>query len=1353
MTPQDFYTIYDVNKVFTGGNVGAGASVAVVEQSDMKYGTVNSSTGAATGGDVATFRSLFGVGGTLNMKVMHGAGTVTCNAPGIVNGDEGEATLDAEWANALAPSAQLIYMACDNVVNNGVISSLMALIDNNIGNVLSMSYGSSESTAVASDYTLQDTLFQQAAAQGQTVIVSAGDSGSDTNDQNTNGTATSGLNVDIFAASPLVLGAGGTDFSDLYDALEGGPAQTAYWATANTSKYGDALGYIPETPWNDSCASSLLARYFGYTGAGFCGAGTSSGYVLGDVVAGGGGFSTHYAQPSWQTGTLGVTGTKRAVPDISMFAANGVWGHALVFCDSSSSTSACTSTSTFGLAGGTSFVAPALAGVTGLLVTATHEGQGVLNPALYALARAQFSGPTTATACYSNGQTSSTGVTTSLPAAACIFHDITTSNNDVPCASATLNCFVNSGQTYGVLSTTGSSSLTVGYASGVGYDEATGLGSVDVYNLVTKWNQAYTSSTTLIAAASSIPATGSDQLTATVAGGLPTGSGSGAPALVGTVSFAAGSTALGTCTLSGNSCSITVQGSALASGANSITATYAGNGTYPASTSAPVTVTVTGTASSLVVSPTSLSFGSQADLKPSAAQSVTVSNPSSAAITLGGISFTGSNATDFSQTTTCSSTVAAGASCSISVKFTPAAPGTRTATLNVANSGSTQTVGLTGTGVGSPVSAVITPGTGTYSSPQQVTMSDATPGAVVYYAINGGTNIKYTAPLTVSTNETITATGVLFAGNSYTQSASVTATYTFSQTQAPAVPVISPGAGGYTSVQTVTITDTTSGANIFYAINGGAYVPYTAPFSLSASESISAYASVTVSGTTTSSAVVTQNYVVVLPPAVPVISPGAGGYTSAQTVTITDATSGASIFYAINGGTYVPYTAPFSLSASESISAYATLTSSGTTATSATVTQAYVVVLPPAVPVISPGAGGYTSVQTVKITDATSGASIFYAINGGAYVPYTAPFSLSASESISAYASVTASGTTATSATVTQAYVVVLPPATPVVSPGAGGYTSAQTVTITDGTSGASIFYAINGGAYVPYTAPFSLSASESISAYATLTSSGTTATSATVTQAYVIVLPPATPIISPAGGSFTSAQTVTISDSTSGANIFYTINGGAYVAYTGAITVSTSETISAYATLTVSGTTATSPVNTQSYSIGAATPPAVPVISPLGGSYTTVQTVTITDSTAGANIFYSINGGPFVAYTGPFSLYLSESIAAYASVTTGGVSVTSATNTQTYSVLLTPATPVVLLPPGTYTGPVSIAATESTPGAVIGYSINGATYVQYTGPIVLSTPGTYTVRILGYYSNGTQSKISAVVTGVYVIH
>jgi Pro-kumamolisin, activation domain/MBG domain (YGX type)/Bacterial Ig-like domain (group 3) len=597
VTPQDYYTIYNVNQEFNvAGNLGANASVAVIEQSDIEFGTVDPTTGAATGGDVATFRSLFGVPGTLNMHVYHGYGSgstaVTCNAPGYVAGDGGEAALDAEWANALAPAANLIFMSCDQKPNQGIFTSMMALIDNNLSDIMSLSYGSSEQLFSAADYTSQDALFAQAAAQGQSIIVSAGDSGSDVNDQNTAGTATSGYNVSGLGA-PNVTVAGGTDFSDLYDSHEGGLAQSTYWGATNSAKYGDALGYIPETAWNDSCASSILAKLKGgFTGAGYC-ATDPAGFVAGDVVGGSGGFSTHYAVPSYQSGIAGYSGTKRAQPDISGFAADGIWGHYLIFCDSFATPTACTSPSSFGGAGGTSFVAPTLAGVGGLLVSYTGSRQGLLNPALYALAKAQFTAAATKTACYSNGQTSNTGVTAGLPAVGCIFNDVTTSNNDMPCAAGSTNCYVNSGASFGMLSLTNASSLTVAYPSTPGYDEATGIGTVNVYNLITNWNTAFTSTTGLQAAPTAILSTQSTSLSATVTPGTPLGFTGPRPALSGSVSFAAGSTGLGNCTLSGGSCSLPVSGSALHSGANSITATFSGSKSYPASTSGIVTVTVT----------------------------------------------------------------------------------------------------------------------------------------------------------------------------------------------------------------------------------------------------------------------------------------------------------------------------------------------------------------------------------------------------------------------------------------------------------------------------------------------------------------------------------------------------------------------------------------------------------------------------------------------------------------------------------------------------------------------------------------------------------------------------------------
>jgi hypothetical protein len=607
VTPQDYYTIYNVNPVFTGGNLGAGATVAVIEESDFEFGTVDSTTGVASGGDVVTFRTLFGVRGALNMHVYHGYGSVGCSAPGIDpshNGEEAEAALDAEWANALAPAANLIFMSCDSNADQGVESSLMALIDNNMADSMSMSYGTSEIGFTTADYTTLDALYAQAAAQGQSLFVSSGDSGSDVNDPNTLGTATFGVNVNAFGSSPNVTVTGGTDFSDMYDANEGGPLQSTYWGATNSATYGSALGYVPETAWNDSCASSIGEAFAGsYTGAGYCAVYVPSPLNGGwDMVGGSGGFSTQYPVPSYQSGITGYSGTMRAQPDISGFAANGDWNHALVFCDSynGQSYSPCTSLSDVSLGGGTSFVAPTMAGVAGLLRTQAGGRQGLLNPELYALAQAQFTAAATATACYSNGQTSNTGVTTGLPAEACIFNDVTTGNNDVPCALGSTNCYVNSGAQYGMLSLNGAASLGVAYPSTPGYDEATGIGSVNVANLLAHWNGTtatfFTSTTTLAAAPTSIASTASTILTANVTGGTPTGFSGTPPALSGSVKFFAGSTALGSCTLNASgSCTQTVNGAALQSGSNSITAMYSGNSSYPASVSIPpVGVTVTG---------------------------------------------------------------------------------------------------------------------------------------------------------------------------------------------------------------------------------------------------------------------------------------------------------------------------------------------------------------------------------------------------------------------------------------------------------------------------------------------------------------------------------------------------------------------------------------------------------------------------------------------------------------------------------------------------------------------------------------------------------------------------------------
>ena len=96
----------------------------------------------------------------------------------------------------------------------------------------------------------------------------------------------------------------------------------------------------------------------------------------------------------------------------------------------------------------------------------------------------------------------------------------------------------------------------------------------------------------------------------------------------------------------------------------------------------------------MTASPGALSFGSVATGTTSAAQTVTVSNPTGSAAAVSSIAATG----DFSQTNTCGSSIAANGSCTVSVKFAPTATGARTGTLTVNAGGVTNTVSLTGTG-------------------------------------------------------------------------------------------------------------------------------------------------------------------------------------------------------------------------------------------------------------------------------------------------------------------------------------------------------------------------------------------------------------------------------------------------------------------------------------------------------------------------------------------------------------------------------------------------------------------------------------------------------------------------------
>ncbi|MGD0773663.1 MAG: protease pro-enzyme activation domain-containing protein [Candidatus Solibacter sp.] len=278
----------------------------------------------------------------------------------------------------------------------------------------------------------------------------------------------------------------------------------------------------------------------------------------GGLAATGGGASNYFPKPVWQTASGVPAANHRYVPDLSLAAS---WDH---------DPYAVSQEGSFIGSGGTSASTPLFAGIVALLnqyLVSNHAlakaGLGNINPTLYRLAQ---SAPT-------------------------IFHDITAGSNIVPCTSGTPDC--SGGQ--------------LGYNAGVGFDLATGLGSVDVYALVTQWSGTASTpapvatNTTLSANPVTVTTGATTTLTATVKAS------SGTVSPTGTVSFIQGKTAVGSATLSGSggsaTAALTVRGSQLAVGSNTITASYGGSTSFSASSgAATVTVTVPTTASAVIPS-------------------------------------------------------------------------------------------------------------------------------------------------------------------------------------------------------------------------------------------------------------------------------------------------------------------------------------------------------------------------------------------------------------------------------------------------------------------------------------------------------------------------------------------------------------------------------------------------------------------------------------------------------------------------------------------------------------------------------------------------------------------------------
>jgi subtilase family serine protease len=639
IVPGDAATIYDTpnttfNANYTSGTSYTGSGVTIGIGGDA---VIQTST-------VVNYRSAFLGNST--------APTIT-NVDGVTSTeDTDEAYIDTELSGGLAPGATIHFYTSTDLT-----SAIEEAINDNAVDIFSLSFGECEWGLTTSENSQIVSWWQQAAAQGIAVTVATGDDGSaacdNTQDNNGNNIteAEYGLQVSGFASTPYNIAVGGTDFYELPNSY------STYASTSEGSSstyYRTAKSYIPESTWNDSTDndttisenvpwtavsgdSSYANIVAGSGGKSSCSTNTSTDTTTGTCTSG-------YAKPSWQRGTGVPSDGVRDLPDVSFMAGDGFDDAAWLACtdDTGQNGSGTTVTencseqsdgnSYFAAFGGTSTSAPAFAGMLALIQQKTGSRLGQAAQELYDLI---------------NGSNASS-----------IFHDITVGNNSVPCDSTSSYqggaCVTDSAGYY----------YLTGYNTNTGYDLATGLGSVDVNQLLTYWDSATGSASatvTVTPAETSLYSSQTLSVTATVTGasGTPTG----------TVTLSGGGYTSSAETLSGGSYAFTIPANSLSAGTDTLTVTYSGDANY-ASATGTATVTVTGPTFTLSATNVTVAAGSSGTSTITVAPvagytgtvTLTASGPSDEGISLTGSTVTISSVASGTGTVTVSTTAPSSAS-------------------------------------------------------------------------------------------------------------------------------------------------------------------------------------------------------------------------------------------------------------------------------------------------------------------------------------------------------------------------------------------------------------------------------------------------------------------------------------------------------------------------------------------------------------------------------------------------------------------------------------------------------------------------------------------------------------------
>jgi beta-glucanase (GH16 family) len=366
-----------------------------------------------------------------------------------------------------------------------------------------------------------------------------------------------------------------------------------------------------------------------------------------------------------------------------------------------------------------------------------------------------------------------------------------------------------------------------------------------------------------------------------------------------------------------------------------------------------------------------------------------------------------------------------------------------------------------------------------------------------------------------------------------------------------ATPTFKPAGGKYTKPRKVTITDSTAGATIYYALHGvtptDKSTQYTGPIDVGSSEKIEAIA---VAKGYANSAVASADYIIdELPASTPVFTPDGGHYTADQKVAITDSTAGATIYYTTDGT--VPTTASTKYTRRIQVSGRETLRAMAEApdyTRSEVATAHYDITPEAATPVFHPAGGSYPKAQRVTISDASSGVAIYYTTDGktptSKSTRYSGPIAVPVSPQIQTIKAIASGSGFTPSAVATATYAIIPLVAKPVFYPLAGTYSNPVSVSLSDSTTKTSIYYTTDGTlptkASAKYSKPFNVTATETIQAIAFAGGAVSAIGSATYTITAGVTAPPVVSTTPAENG----AVVVSLATTSDGATIYYTVDG-----------------------------------------------------------------------------------------------------------------------------------------------------------------------------------------------------------------